>query len=155
MEKWEELVELEEVEVRNYTMVEPLASRQGHQLLGALARMVARLNYLNLPVRRVHSGGRAGQEGDAQMVLAPGNPADLYVWGRLESEWTRRRRSWVDSERDQCGFEGNWTSGRTMAYDSTPCWGTARSASAGSAGVCDPGAALIQPGGDGQDKVLG
>ena len=86
MEKWEELVEPEEVEVRNYTMVEPLASRQGHQLLGALARMVARLNYLNLPVR---------------------NPADLYVWGRLESEWTRRRRSWVDSERDQCGFEGN------------------------------------------------
>ena len=60
MEKWEELVEPEEVEVRNYTMVEPLASRQGHQLLGALARMVARLNYLNLPVRRVHSD-RAGE----------------------------------------------------------------------------------------------
>ena len=60
MEKWEELVEPEEVEVRNYTMVEPLASRQGHQLLGAVARMVARLNYLNLPVRRVHSD-RAGE----------------------------------------------------------------------------------------------
>ena len=43
MEKWEEMVEPEEVEVRNYTLVEVLSSRNGEAITLAMARMVARL----------------------------------------------------------------------------------------------------------------
>ena len=60
VDEWRRLMEVSDtVEVRNYTLVETLPSRQSTELLGALARMVARLRYLGMDVRRVHSDGAA------------------------------------------------------------------------------------------------
>ena len=56
LEEWERLeVEAEDVEVRNYTLVECLKSRHHTEVVSAMARMVARLKYLGLEVRRIHS----------------------------------------------------------------------------------------------------
>ena len=56
LEEWERLeVEAEDVEVRNYTMVECLKSRHHTEVVSGMARMVARLRYLGLDVRRIHS----------------------------------------------------------------------------------------------------
>ena len=56
LEEWLRLeVEAEDIEIQNYTLVETLPSRQGGEVKAALARMVARLKYLGLDVRRVHS----------------------------------------------------------------------------------------------------
>ena len=56
LEEWERLeVESEEVAIRNYTMVETLTSRHGPEIKAGLARMIARLKYLGMEVRRVHS----------------------------------------------------------------------------------------------------
>ena len=75
MEKWEEMVEPEEVEVRNYTLVEVLLSRNGEAITLAMARMVARLNYLNLEVRRIHSD-RAGEL--ASKATSDGAPTEAF-----------------------------------------------------------------------------
>ena len=53
------LVESEDMIIKDYTMVEILTSRQGAELKTALARMVARLKYLGMEVRRIHSDGAA------------------------------------------------------------------------------------------------
>ena len=54
--EWERLeVESREVEVRNLTLVECAASKKGPEVTAVLARLVAKLQYLGLPVRRVHS----------------------------------------------------------------------------------------------------
>ena len=57
LEEWyEKEVELkEEVEVRNYTLLEVLPNRHGPALVEALSRMVAKLRYLGMEVRRIHS----------------------------------------------------------------------------------------------------
>ena len=60
VKEWEELIQPEEVEVQNCTMVDVLPDCKGQNLLAAAARMVARLNYLGLEVRRIHSD-RAGE----------------------------------------------------------------------------------------------
>ena len=60
LEEWMRLeVEVQEIEIQNYTMVETLSSRQGVEVKACLARMVARKKYLGLEVRRVHSDGAA------------------------------------------------------------------------------------------------
>ena len=45
----------EGVEVRNFTLLEVLPNRHGPALIEALSRMIAKLKYLGLEVRRVHS----------------------------------------------------------------------------------------------------
>ena len=56
VEEWKRLeVEAEDVIIRNYTMVETLTSRYAPELKAGLARMIARLKYLGMEVRRVHS----------------------------------------------------------------------------------------------------
>ena len=56
LEEWERLeVEAEDVAIKNYTIVETLTSRSGAELKAGLARMVARLKYLGMEVRRIHS----------------------------------------------------------------------------------------------------
>ena len=56
LEEWERLeVEAEQIEIQNYTMVETLASRNAADVKACLARMIARLKYLGMDVRRVHS----------------------------------------------------------------------------------------------------
>ena len=58
-------VEAEDVAVMNYTLVETLTSRQGAELKAALARTLARLKYLGMEVRRVHSDGVAEMLGSS------------------------------------------------------------------------------------------
>ena len=56
MKEWESLVEAEQgVEVRNFTLLEILPDRRAASTINAVARMVAKLTYLGLPVRRLHS----------------------------------------------------------------------------------------------------
>ena len=64
LEEWMRLeVEAEEIEIQNYTMVETLASRQVAEVKACLARMIARLKYLGLDVRRVHSDAAGDMRG--------------------------------------------------------------------------------------------
>ena len=56
MKEWESLVEAEQgVEVRNFTLLEILPDRRAASTINAVARMVAKLTYLGLPVRRLRS----------------------------------------------------------------------------------------------------
>ena len=60
-EEWLKKVEEEEdFEVRHLTLAEPIGDRHSSHLVRAVARMVTKLRYLGLPVRRLHSD-RAGE----------------------------------------------------------------------------------------------
>ena len=48
-------VESQDVLIKNYTLVETLTSRHASELKSGIARMVARLKYLGMEVRRIHS----------------------------------------------------------------------------------------------------
>ena len=93
MEEWERLeVESEAVVIKNYTMVETLTSRQGAELKGGLARMVACLKYLGMEVRRVHSDGAAEMLGtrrwceDRRIYRTFTSGSDWKANGRAEAE---------------------------------------------------------------------
>eukprot|EP00913_Durusdinium_trenchii_P016583 g15588.t1 len=93
LEEWERLeVEAEEVSVMNYTLVETLTSRQGPEMKAALARMLARLKYLGMEVRRVHSDGAAEMLGTRRWCEARGiyrtftSGSDWKANGRAEAE---------------------------------------------------------------------
>ena len=93
LEEWERLeVEAEDVAVMNYTLVETLTSRQGSELKAGLARMLARLKYLGMEVRRVHSDGAAEMFGARRWREARGiyrtftSGSDWKANGRAEAE---------------------------------------------------------------------
>lgn len=67
LDSWESenVEENTEVEIRN-SILEILPNRGGGHMIAALAKMVARLTYLGLPVRRIHSD-RAGELGSKGM----------------------------------------------------------------------------------------
>ena len=93
LEEWERLeVEAEEVIIRNYTLVETLSSRQGSELKAGMARMIARLKYLGMEVRRVHSDGAAEMMGTRRWCEDRGiyrtftSGSDFKANGRAEAE---------------------------------------------------------------------
>ena len=93
LEEWERLeVEAEDVAVMNYTLVETMTSRQGSELKAGLARMLARLKYLGMEVRRVHSDGAAAMLGSRRWCEARGiyrtftSGSDWKANGRAEAE---------------------------------------------------------------------
>ena len=82
MEEWKRLeVEAEGIEIQNYTMVETLVSRNVAEVKACLAKMIARLKYLGLDVRRVHSDAAGEMRGGARPV------PDLHMRQRLEGQW--------------------------------------------------------------------
>ena len=90
LEEWERLeVEAEDVIIRNYTMVETLTSRQGADLKAALARMVARLKYLGMEVRRVHSDAAAEMLGTRRWCEDRG----IYRTFTCGSDWKANGRA--------------------------------------------------------------
>ena len=93
LEEWERLeVEAEDVAVMNYIVVETLTSRQGPELKAGLARMLARLKYLGMEVRRVHSDGAGEMLGTRRWCEARGiyrtftSGSDWKANGRAEAE---------------------------------------------------------------------
>ena len=93
LEEWMRLeVEVQEIEIQNYTMVETLSSRQGVEVKACLARMVARKKYLGLEVRRVHSDGAAEMLGTRRWCEDRGiyrtftSGSDWKANGRAEAE---------------------------------------------------------------------
>lgn len=99
-EEWLRLeVEAEDVEIQNYTMVETLSSRQGAEVKACLARMIARLKYLGLDVRRVHSDGAAEMQSTRRWCEERGlyrtftSGSDWKANGRAEAEIGVIRRS--------------------------------------------------------------
>ena len=100
LEEWERLeVESEDVIIKTYTMVETLTSRQGAELKAALARMVARLKYLGVEVRRIHSDGAAEMLGsrrwceERSIYRTFTKGSDWKANGRAEAEAGVIRRS--------------------------------------------------------------
>ena len=82
LEEWKRLeVEAEGIEIQNYTMVETLVSRNVAEVKACLAKMIARLKYLGLDVRRVHSDAAGEMRGGARPV------PDLHMRQRLEGQW--------------------------------------------------------------------
>ena len=77
------------MEIQNYTMVETLSSRQGLEVRSALARMVARLKYLGLDVRRVHSDGAAEMLGTRKWCEERG----IYRTFTCGSDWKANGRA--------------------------------------------------------------
>ena len=99
-EEWLRLeVEVEEVEIQNYTMVETLTSRQGGEVKACLPRMIARLKYLGLDVRRVHSDGAGEMLGTRRWCEERGlyrtftSGSDWKANGRAEAEVGAIRRA--------------------------------------------------------------
>ena len=100
LEEWERLeVEAEDVVIRNYTIVETLTSRNGTELKAGLARMIARLKYLGMEVRRVHSDGAGEMWGTRRWCEDRGiyrtftSGSDWKGNGRAEAEVGVIRRS--------------------------------------------------------------
>ena len=90
LEEWMRLeVEAEEIEIQNYTMVETLASRQVAEVKACLARMIARLKYLGLEVRRVHSDAAGEMRGTRQWCHDRG----LYRTFTCGSDWKANGRA--------------------------------------------------------------
>lgn len=93
LDEWERLeVEAEEVEIQNYTMVETLTARHVSEVKSCLARMVARLKYLGLDVRRVHSdaaGEMRGQRSGVRIVASI-EPSLVGAIGKQMEEQKRR-----------------------------------------------------------------
>ena len=90
LEEWKRLeVESQEIEIQNYTMVETLTSRQGVEVKSCLARMVARLKYLGLEVRRVHSDGAAEMLGTRKWCEDRG----IYRTFTSGSDWKANERA--------------------------------------------------------------
>ena len=101
--EWEELVEVredEEIEVRNYTMVEVLPNKKTDEVTAAIARMVARLKYLGLEPRRVHSDRAREMSNrvamrwftDRGIIRTFTSGADFKANGRAEAEIGMIRR---------------------------------------------------------------
>ena len=88
-----------EFEVRNYTMVEIVADRSLGEVQYALAKMVAKLNYLGFPVRRLHraaeftSAKMRRWAADRGMLRTFTEASDWKSNGRCESEVGMVRRS--------------------------------------------------------------
>eukprot|EP00913_Durusdinium_trenchii_P006758 g6353.t2 len=90
MEEWVKLeVEAEDVDIQNYTMVETLESRQVAEVKNCLARMVARLKYLGLDVRRVHSDAAGEMRGTKKWCQDRG----LYRTFTCGSDWKANGRA--------------------------------------------------------------
>ena len=90
MEEWVRLeVEAEDIEVQNYTMVETLESRKVAEVKGCLARMIARLKYLGLEVRRVHSDAAGEMRGTKRWCVDRG----LYRTFTCGSDWKANGRA--------------------------------------------------------------
>ena len=90
MEEWEKLeVEAEDIEIQNYTMVETLESRQVAEVKMCLARMIARLKYLGLDVRRVHSDAAGEMRGTKKWCQDRG----LYRTFTCGSDWKANGRA--------------------------------------------------------------
>ena len=90
LEEWMRLeVEAEEIEIQNYTMVETLASRQVAEVKACLARMIARLKYLGLDVRRVHSDAA----GDMRGIKRWCHDRGLYKTFTCGSNWKANGRA--------------------------------------------------------------
>lgn len=82
-------VEAEDIEIQNYTMVETLESRQVAEVKTCLARMVARLKYLGLDVRRVHSDAAGEMRGTKKWCQDRG----LYRTFTCGSDWKANGRA--------------------------------------------------------------
>lgn len=90
LDEWERLeVEAEEVEIQNYTMVETLTARHVSEVKSCLARMVARLKYLGLDVRRVHSDAAGEMRGTKKWCEDRG----LYRTFTCGSDWKANGRA--------------------------------------------------------------
>lgn len=90
LDEWERLeVEAEEVEIQNYTMVETLTTRHVSEVKSCLARMVARLKYLGLDVRRVHSDAAGEMRGTKKWCEDRG----LYRTFTCGSDWKANGRA--------------------------------------------------------------
>ena len=90
LEEWMKLeVEAEEIEIQNYTMVETLASRKAAEVKACLARMVARLKYLGLDVRRVHSDAAGEMRGTRRWCEDRG----IYRTFTCGSDWKANGRA--------------------------------------------------------------
>ena len=90
LDEWERLeVEAEEIEIQNYTMVETLVSRKVAEVKVCLARMIARLKYLGLDVRRVHSDAAGEMRGTKRWCADRG----LYRTFTCGSDWKANGRA--------------------------------------------------------------
>eukprot|EP00913_Durusdinium_trenchii_P001700 g1572.t1 len=90
MDEWEKLeVDAEDIEIQNYTMVETLESRQAAEVKMCLARMIARLKYLGLDVRRVHSDAAGEMRGTKKWCHDRG----LYRTFTCGSDWKANGRA--------------------------------------------------------------
>ena len=90
LDEWARLeVEAEDIEIQNYTMVETLETRQAAEVKSCLARMVARLKYLGLDVRRVHSDAAGEMRGTKKWCEDRG----LYRTFTCGSDWKANGRA--------------------------------------------------------------
>ena len=90
LDEWVRLeVEAEEIEIQNYTMVETLVSRNVAEVKACLARMIARLKYLGLDVRRVHSDAAGEMRGTKRWCEERG----LYRTFTCGSDWKANGRA--------------------------------------------------------------
>lgn len=91
LEEWERLeVESEDVAVMiSYTMVDTLTSRHATELRAGLARMLARLKYLGMEVRRVHSDGAGEMRGTRRWCEARGLYRTFTKWASSAGASTR------------------------------------------------------------------
>eukprot|EP00913_Durusdinium_trenchii_P014186 g13313.t1 len=90
LDEWAILeVEAEDIEIQNYTMVETLETRQAAEVKSCLARMVARLKYLGLDVRRVHSDAAGEMRGTKKWCEDRG----LYRTFTCGSDWKANGRA--------------------------------------------------------------
>ena len=91
LEEWyrEEVAEEEGVEVRNFTLLEVLPNRHAPALVEALSRMIAKLKYLGLEVRRVHSDAAGELRSTKKWCHSQG----LYRTFTAGSDWMANGRA--------------------------------------------------------------
>ena len=115
LEEWKRLeVEAEEIAIQNYTMVETLASRNVAEVKTCLARVIARLKYLGLDVRRVHSDAAGEMRGmkrwceDRGLCRTFTCGSDWKANGRAEAEIGVIRRAVNTLIRSSGDVENYW-----------------------------------------------